>query len=332
MRVGFLGAGTWGFCLSLLLVSNGHEVICWTRNSELKNLLSQGKEHPHLPGFSAKEGMQFTTDLFKAINGVDFVAEAVTAAGIRPLFEMMRSSYVPGVPIVMTSKGIEQDTGLILPEIACQVLGTSVKPFVGLLSGPGYAKEVIANLPTSVVASAYNPSVMAQICTAFTTPTFRVYPNADIVGIAYGGALKNIIAIACGISEGLRLGSSAKAALMTRGLHEIRKLALACGAKQETLYGLSGMGDLSLTCCSMTSRNTQFGFLLASGMTPKQATVKIDMVVEGAYTCISAMQLSRKHNISMPITESIYKILYENMLPRDAVFSLMQRVIKEEHL
>ena len=161
---------------------------------------------------------------------------------------------------------------------------------------------------------------------------FRVYPNADIHGVAYGGALKNIIAIACGISDGLKLGNSSKAALMTRGLHEIRKLAIARGCKAETLNGLSGMGDVSLTCGSLTSRNSRYGYLIAQGLTPKEAEVKIDMVVEGAYTAVSALEIGRQEGIELPITEAIYKIIYENLSPLDAVRTLMQRTIKEEHL
>jgi glycerol-3-phosphate dehydrogenase (NAD(P)+) len=234
-------------------------------------------------------------------------------------------------PIIITSKGIEQNTGLILPDVVVQVLGEKIRRQVGVLSGPGYAEEVILGLPTSVVASAFEPKVMQLICNTFTTQTFRVYPNADILGVAYGGALKNIIAIACGISEGLRLGSSAKAALITRGLHEIRKLAVARGCKAETLNGLSGMGDLCMTCSSSISRNFRFGELLAKGMTPQAAQAKIKTVVEGAYTCMSALQLSKQHDVPMPITEIVYKIIYEDLKPMDAVILLMKRPIKEEH-
>jgi len=191
---------------------------------------------------------------------------------------------------------------------------------------------VIKGLPTSVVGSAYDKKVMKLVCEAFTTKTFRVYPNADICGVAYGGALKNIIAIACGMSDGLELGSSSKASLMTRGLHEIRKLAVARGCKPETLSGLSGMGDICLTCGTLISRNSRFGYLLAKGKTPEQAEKEIEMVVEGAYTCVSALQISQKIGVPMPITETVYNIIYKGMQPMDAVRHLMQRTIKEEHL
>jgi glycerol-3-phosphate dehydrogenase (NAD(P)+) len=257
----------------------------------------------------------------------------VTSAGLRPVFELVKAHKIQSqCPIVITSKGIEQNTGLILPDVVIEVLGEEIRPFVGALSGPSFAQDVIRGLPTSVVASAYDYDVMLTICETFTTPTFRVYPNTDIHGVAFGGALKNIIGIACGIAEGLSLGSSCKAALMTRGLHEIRKLAVAKGCKAETLNGLSGMGDLCLTCNSAVSRNFRFGMFIAEGMSPEEAQKKIGMVVEGVYTCISALQLGEQMGVPMPITELVYKIIYEKMKPSEAVYTLMQRTIKEEHL
>ena len=332
MKIGYLGTGSFGFCLELLLSSKGYEVVCWTTKAELAKNLNNLQEHPFLPGHSAHGRMRFTTDLHEVLDGIDMLVESVTSAGIRPVFEKVKAIKTPNCPIILTSKGIEQNTGLILPEVVAQVLGEKVKPQIGLLSGPSYASEVAKGLPTSVVGSAYEQDVMMLLSETFKTPTFRVYPNADILGVAYGGALKNIIAIACGIAEGLEMGNSAKAALMTRGLHEIRKLAVAKGAKAETINGLSGMGDLCVTCSSIMSRNYRFGYLLAQGLTTKEAKEKIQMVVEGAYTAGSALQISKELNISMPITETVYKIIEDGMPPKDAVQYLMQRVIKEEHL
>jgi glycerol-3-phosphate dehydrogenase (NAD(P)+) len=191
---------------------------------------------------------------------------------------------------------------------------------------------VIEKLPTSVVAASYDAQLMHKIVDLFTTPFFRVYPNADIHGVAFGGAVKNIIAIASGISDGLGFGDNTKAALLTRGLHEIRKLAATKGCKSETLNGLSGMGDLCVTCLSTLSRNYRFGQLIAQGLNATTAQEKIGMVVEGAYTCVSALQLAKKHQISVPITEAICAILYEGLDPKQAVRALLQRAIKEEHL
>jgi glycerol-3-phosphate dehydrogenase (NAD(P)+) len=332
MKIGYLGVGCWGFCLASLLASKGHELVCWTTKPDLAKLLNDTKEHPFLPGHISPGKMVFTTDLKEVLKDAELIVESVTSAGLRPVFEKVKKIGIPSCPIVITSKGIEQNTGLILPEVAIETFGESYRSQIGFLSGPGYAQEVIRDLPTSVVGTAYDIEVMLWICEVFTTKTFRVYPNSDIKGVAYGGALKNIIGIACGISEGLALGSSSKAALMTRGLHEIRKLAVANGCKAETIYGLSGMGDLSLTCSSLLSRNFRFGNLLAQGLSPEEAQEKIKMVVEGVYTCVSAFQLSKQLDIPMPITETIHKILFDRMKPLDAVCSLMQRTIKEEHL
>lgn len=332
MKIGVLGTGTWGFCLASLLASKGYNTISWTRDSELAKQLTETREHPILSGHPAPKNMLFTTDLHEAVSGIDLLVESVTSAGMRPVFVDVKKIGAPSCPIVITSKGIEQNTGLILPQLLIEILGEKARLQIACLSGPSYAEEVIKGLPTSVVVSSFNPDIIKKICDIFITPTFRVYPNSDIKGVAYGGALKNIIAIACGIAEGLGLGYSTKAAIMTRGLHEIRKLAVAEGCKPETLSGLSGMGDVCLTCGSLISRNCRFGYLLAQGNTTEMAQKKIGMVVEGAYTCLSALQLSRQLNIPMPITETVYRIIYENMPLNQAVQFLMDRTIKEEHL
>ena len=332
MKIGYLGAGTWGFCLASILASNGHDVVVWTSNPEFAKLLTKKREHPKLPKHKIAPDVEFTTDIKKAITGIDMLVESVTSMGIRPVFEQVLAYGSVNCPIIVTSKGIEQNSGLLLPEVIIEVLGESKRDLVGCLSGPSHAEEVIDNLPTSIVCSAYNPDVMQLIQKAFTTPHFRIYPNSDINGVAFGGALKNIIAIACGISDGLGFGDNTKAALMTRGLHEIRKLSATKGCNPETLNGLAGLGDLCVTCLSKLSRNYNFGKLIAQGYSLEEAKEKIGMVVEGAYTCVSALQLGNKCKIPVPITQAIYSILYEGLDPRDAVKSLLQRAIKEEHL
>jgi glycerol-3-phosphate dehydrogenase (NAD(P)+) len=255
MKIGYLGAGSWGFCLATLLASKGNEVVSWTLKSELAKQLNETHKHPFLPSHQFSGNVRFTTDIREALDGADLIVESVTSAGLRPVFEQVKKIMIPKCPIVVTSKGIEQNTGLILTDVVVEILGESVRPHVGILSGPSFAEDVIRGLPTSVVGAAYSPEAARTICETFTTNTFRVYPNADVHGVAYGGALKNIIAISCGIAEGLGLGPSTKAALITRGLHEIRKLAVARNCKAETLNGLSGLGDIVLTCSSMASRN-----------------------------------------------------------------------------
>jgi glycerol-3-phosphate dehydrogenase (NAD(P)+) len=332
MKIACLGTGSWGFCLAYLLAGKGFDTVSWTTKAALAHQLKEKREHPFFPGLTAPPNMHFTTDITAVLDKADLIMESVTSAGIRPVFAKLAENGCPRIPIVITSKGIEQNTGLVLPDVILEVIGEEYKPFIGCVSGPSFAQDVVKGLPTSVVASSYSSEVMSFVCDTFTTPVFRVYPNSDLRGVAFGGALKNIIAIACGISDGLALGSSSRAALMTRGLHEIRKLAVSCGCFADTLNGLSGMGDFVLTCNSIMSRNFKFGYLLAQGMSTQEAQTNIGMVVEGAYTCVSALQLSKKNDIPMPISETVFKIIYEAMPPMEAVKALMQRTIKEEHL
>lgn len=329
MKIAYLGAGTWGFALASILASNGHQVTVWTRDPDFASLLQKTRAHPKLPGFKIGPNVEFTSDLKKALQGAEVIVESVTSAGIRSVFREVGPVHVP---IILTSKGIEQGTGFLLPEVISDLLGVRHSPLVGALSGPSHAEEVIQNMPTSIVCSAYDPAITKLICELFTTPTFRIYPNSDLNGVCFGGAMKNIIAIACGISDGLSGSDNAKAALMTRGLHEIRKLCVVKDAKPETLNGLSGMGDLCVTCLSVLSRNYRFGKLLAEGFSPEGARQKIGMAVEGIYTCVSARELGRKHHIPIPVTEATYAIIFEGLDPREAVRALLTRTVKEEHL
>lgn len=333
MKIAYLGAGTWGFCLARLLAEKGYNVTSWSIDPALVDKLNSTREHPLLPGRPAPASVRFTTDMKAALEGAALVVESVTSAGMRPVFEQVRSIGLPrGVPIALTSKGIEQGTGLTLPEVVISLLGEEVRSCITSLSGPSFADEVSRGLPTSIVCGAYSPDVAQLVADIFTTPFLRVYPNSDIKGISLGGALKNVIAIACGISDGLLLGTGAKATLMTRGLHEIAKLARLHGCRPETLYGLSGMGDLFLTCSSSTSRNYRFGTLLSEGLSATDAKARIQMVVEGAYTCVSALELSNKAKIAMPISEAVMQIIEGTLSPKEAVGQLMKRSIKEEML
>ncbi len=331
-KIGYLGAGVWGYTLASLLASKGYMVTAWSIDENAVAHLEEKREHPKIPGFPAPSNLTFTTDLRKALTGKDLIVEGVTSAGIRQVFQKIKDLGVPDCPIILTSKGIEQNTGLLLTDVVLQVLGEDHKNQIGCLSGPSIAQEVLSGHPTSVVCSAYDPAVMSLTHELFSTPTFRVYPNPDINGVELGGALKNIIAIACGVSDGMGFGDNAKAALMTRGLHEMRKLAVTKGCKPETLNGLAGMGDLCVTCLSKFSRNYRFGRLIAEGIDPDAAKKKIGMVVEGTYTCLSAMQLAKKAEIEVPITEAVYKLVYENVSQHDALKWLLQRTTKEEFL
>ena len=304
----------------------------WTIEPEMAKRLNAGEEHPKLPGHKKHDRIQLTTDLKEALTEAELLVESVTSVGIRPAMAAVKAAGVPACPIVVTSKGIEQDTGLLLTDVVVEVLGEEHRKQVGCLSGPSHAEEVIRGLPTSVACSAYETAVIEQIRQAFSAPFFRIYPNADILGVEFGAAMKNIVAIACGISDGMGFGDNAKAALMTRGLHEIRKLAVVMGCKPETLNGLAGMGDLCVTCTSIHSRNYRCGRLLADGLNAEQAQQKIGMVVEGIYSVVSAHQLGQKYGVALPITEAVYGLLYKGVAPQEAARALLERTVKQEHL
>jgi glycerol-3-phosphate dehydrogenase (NAD(P)+) len=332
-KIAYLGAGTWGFALTSLLAQNGHEVSVWTRNPEFAKLLQQNRIHPKLAKAAPlPPSVRFTSHLSEALEGAELLVESVTTSGIRPVFEQLDQLGPLAIPVVVTSKGIEQKTGFLLPEVISSFVGVGGAPLIGCLSGPSHAEEVVQNIPTSVVCSAYDSTFMMTIQELFSTPTFRIYPNGDLHGVCFGGAMKNIMAIACGIADGLGCGDNTKAALMTRGLHEIRKLCLVKGCRPETLNGLSGMGDLCVTCLSVHSRNYRYGRLIAEGFSPEGARQKIGMAIEGIYTCVAALQLGQQYNIPVPITEATHAIIYEGMHPREAVQMLLQRTVKEEHL
>lgn len=331
MKITILGSGSWGYAIACLLASKGDEVLLWTRDKELAKNLSEKKPHPLFKDLPVPEGLKWSLDLDESTFKRDMIVEAVTSEGLRPVFKEIPKSNIT-CPVVISSKGIEKETLLTLPEVLNDIFGGYAKGKIGLLSGPSFAQEVIRGKPTSVVAASDNEEVMRFIARCFNTPTFRVYPNSDVIGVAFGGSVKNIIAVACGISDGLKLGASARAALMTRGLHEMRKLALSSGGRAETLSGLSGMGDLIATCSSPLSRNYSFGKLLAEGKSAEEARSQIGMVVEGAYTAYSVEMLARSKQVPLPITSAVFGLIYEHLSPMMALQSLMQREVKEEHL
>lgn len=333
MKITCLGLGAWGFTLANLLASNGHDVLGWSRDKLLVKTLEEKHQHPKFPGHNKEMALKATTDLAAAMAHGEIILESVTCTGIREVLgSILKLDPDFSKPMILTSKGIEQQTGLLVDEMVLDVFGEKYREKIGCLSGPSIAKEVMNQLPTSCVCSAYDPEFMECIKNIFVNPYFRVYPNADIIGVEFGGAMKNIIAIACGISDGLGFGANTKAALMTRGLHEIRKLSATKGCNPKTLNGLAGLGDLCTTCLSPDSRNYRFGFLIAEGLSAAQAKEKIGMVVEGVNTCVSALELGKKANISVPITQAIYNILYHGLSPTQAVKALLTREIKEEHL
>lgn len=333
MKVAVLGLGMWGFCLARLLAKNGHTVIGWTKEEDILTLLRRGEDHPHLARSCRGMSIQLVDSVEEAVGEAQVIVESVTTGGLRPILTLIHNLYqsLP-TPFVLTSKGIEQKTHITPPDCVLQIFGPEAKSKIAMLSGPSFAAEVANKLPTAVVCGAYEPKIAELVVDLFSSNRFRVYPNYDIRGVALGGALKNIIAIACGIAEGLGLGTGTRATLVTRGLHEMVKLAVADGCQAQTLYGLSGLGDLYLTCSSPLSRNFRFGQLLSNGLTQAEAEKQVGMAVEGAYTCQAAYELAKLHGIDMPITEAIYGILEGSLSPADVVTKLMQRSSKEEHL
>jgi glycerol-3-phosphate dehydrogenase (NAD(P)+) len=332
MKIAYLGSGAWGFALANLLAANGHEVTVWSIEADIVDALNKNREHPKFKGIHVEERLHFTTDLATACKGAEMIVESVTAKGLRPVLEQVKKLGISNIPFVMTSKGIEQGTGLLLPEVALEILGEKERKNIGCISGPSLALEVLHKVPTSVVSAAWDPELSLVISKAFNSSYFRVYPNRDLLGVAFGGAMKNIIAIAAGICDGLGFGQNSKAAMITRGLHEMRKLASFKGADPETLVGLSGLGDLCVTSLSDQSRNYRFGHLIASGLDVEKAKQKIGMVVEGSYTVVSAMELGKKSGVPLPITEVVYEIIMNQMDPTLAVKQLFSREIKEESL
>lgn len=329
MKIGYIGCGIWAFALATLLAKKNYLVHFWCREQDIFESLITRKEHPRAPGIKAHPNIIPLESIERSLEGVDMIIEGVTSAGVRTVFESIKN-IVPKVPIAITSKGIEQKTGMLLSEVLLQVLGADYQPYIGCLSGPSVAPEVLQEHPGCVVAASYNPQTALQIFQAFSSDFMRVYINEDIHGVEFGGAMKNIIAIACGISDGLGFGNNTKAALITRGLHEMRSLAKVKGCNPETINGLSGLGDLCLTCMSSLSRNHRLGTLLASGKTFPEAKKIIGMATEGAYTCISALELAKLGKIELPITQAIYSILYEGKESKEVIRSLLLGGVKQE--
>lgn len=332
MKIAVCGLGTWGFSLARHLALLGHQVTGWDYNADLCKKLKSGEDHPHL--FHSLRGLNLTvTDTIQEnIASAELIVESVTMKGMRSLFTTLKPILKPHIPIVLTSKGIEQKTHKLGPQIAEEVMGSTFLNQIGVLSGPSFAEEVANKKPTAVSLGVQNKELHKPILEAFLSPYFRVYPNKDMLGVAFGGAMKNVIAVACGVANGLQLGTGASAALVTRGLHEIVKLAKPFGCHTETLYGLSGLGDLYLTCSSTMSRNFRFGALLSEGLGKEEAEKKIGMVVEGANTCFAALEAAQEYGVQMPITECVVKLINKEITPDMVVDLLMTRLVKEEHL
>ncbi|MCI8609304.1 MAG: NAD(P)H-dependent glycerol-3-phosphate dehydrogenase [Firmicutes bacterium] len=327
-KIGVIGAGSFGTALAILLVEKGHEVKIWGRKKPLLELMKETRENPHyLPGVQLPAELEVAYSLEEATENMDMVVFSVPAQSFRSVFEEVRNYIKADTIIVNVAKGIEKDSLLRLSQVAKEMM-----PEVSYvtLSGPSHAEEVGKMLPTTVAVAAEEESIAKVVQQTFNHERFRVYTNEDMAGVELGGALKNIIALGAGISDGMGFGDNAKAAIMTRGMTEICRLGTAMGARRETFSGLTGIGDLIVTCTSMHSRNRRCGILIGQGVKPEEATKQIGMVVEGISTVEAAFALSKKFQIEMPITESIYRMIHGEMEPGEAVTRLMCRETKNE--
>jgi len=322
-KVCVLGAGSWGSALALVLAKNGYNVHMWTLNEEQAKNINKTKENiDYLPGVVFPSNITVTTNLEEAIKDSIIIVLAVPSQAIRSICKQIKSFVNSNQILVDVAKGLEKGTGLRLSEVCEDELPNN--PYV-TLSGPSHAEEVAKDIPTTVVVASQNLDIAQKVQDIFMSPKFRVYTNPDIVGVELGGALKNIIAFGAGICDGLGLGDNAKAALMTRGIREIARLGIAMGANAATFSGLSGIGDLIVTCTSMHSRNRRAGILIGQGKSLEETLEEVKMVVEGITATEVAYEVSKKLNVDMPITSAIYSILHSHLNPNEVVIDLMMR-------
>lgn len=327
-KIGILGAGSWGTALAILLHDNGHEVHVWSINEKEVEMLQQTRRHESkLPGVEIPEGIYFTTDMKETMSDKDICVLAVPSPFIRSTCQKMKEYVRAGQIIVNVAKGIEESTLYTLTDIIEEEM-----PYADacVLSGPSHAEEVSRRLPTTCVVSARTRKTAEYIQSVFVSPVFRVYISPDMLGIELGGALKNVIALAAGTADGLGYGDNTKAALITRGIAEIARLGIKMGGKPETFYGLTGIGDLIVTCASVHSRNRKAGYLMGKGYTMEAAMDEVKMVVEGVYSAKAALALAKKYQVEMPIVEQVNKVLFEKKNAEEAVKELMLRDKKME--
>ena len=324
-----IGAGSWGIALSTVLKANGHDVTVWCRRQEQAKALEEtGELADKLPGVMLDRTIRYTSDIFEAVSGKDMIIVAVPSKGVPQTARLMRECCSEGQLVVDVAKGIEPGSLFTMPQVLKRELPDCR---IGVLSGPSHAEEVARRMPTSLVAGARYQQDAEYIQNAFMNEYIRVYTSPDVLGIGLGGALKNVIALAAGMADGLGYGDNTKAALITRGIKEISSLGLAMGAYRETIEGLSGMGDLIVTCASVHSRNRRAGILIGQGKSAEEAAAEVKMVVEGIYSAKAALELGRRYDVELPIIEGVNRVLFEGEKARDGVYELMQRDKKSEH-
>lgn len=326
-KVSILGGGSWGIALAVLLHKNGHKVTVWSALESEIEMLKENHEHKMLPGVKLPEDALFTTDELKAAEGQDLLVMAVASSFTRKTANRFSKLVIPGQKILNVAKGIEEESLMTLSEIIEQEIPQAD---VAVLSGPSHAEEVGRGIPTTIVVGAKSKATAEYIQNLFMNEVFRVYISPDILGMELGGALKNVVALAAGIADGLGYGDNTKAALITRGITEIARLGTTMGGRFETFCGLTGIGDLIVTCASMHSRNRRAGILIGQGRTMEEAMAEVQMVVEGVYSAKAAMGLARKYDVQLPIIEQVNAVLFEGKSADSAVKDLMLRDKKVE--
>ncbi|MBN1140475.1 MAG: NAD(P)-dependent glycerol-3-phosphate dehydrogenase [Deltaproteobacteria bacterium] len=329
--IGVIGGGSWGTALANLLALKGYPVTLWVYEPELAAALASDRENRvYLPGIPLAANLNLTNDLTAAAAAKEVVVMAPPSQRLRKLLIQIRSCLASETLLVSASKGIENDTLMTMSQVIAETLPEEVAANATFLSGPTFAREVAGRFPAAAVAASRREETARRIQDLFSTHYFRVYTHTDVRGVELGGALKNVMALACGISDGLGLGDNARAALITRGLAEISRLGVALGALPATFAGLAGMGDLVLTCTGALSRNRQVGLELGRGRSLDDILGSVKTVAEGVKTTLSAYQLGRRIGVETPIIEQVYRVLYERKEPKAALVDLMERALKSE--
>lgn len=332
LKVAIIGAGSWGTALAHVAAENNNSTYLWVRRRELAEEMIKARENrPYLPGVKISPKINISTDLEEVVSEADIIIVAVPSQAVRTMARKISNFIKDDVIVTSASKGIELNSLKRMSEVLAEELENVKTQNIVALSGPSHAEEVIKNLPTAIVAASSGEQAAEKVQDVLINCNFRVYTNSDVIGVELGGALKNIIAICSGISDGLGLGDNTKAALMTRGIVEITRLGVKLGASPATFSGLSGIGDLIVTCSSDFSRNRRAGIQIGQGKTVEEVIQSTNMVIEGINTTKATFLLAQKHKIEMPITEQAYLVLFEGKDPEVAVKSLMSRVGKHEH-
>lgn len=327
MKITVLGSGGWGTALALVLLENGHEVTLWSYTQEESDVLRNTHENPMLKGVPLPEALHLTSSM-DALGESELVVMATPSFAVRATARRAAPLLRQDAVVVSVAKGIEKDTALCLTQVIEEELGGKCR--VVALSGPSHAEEVGRRVPTGCVAASRDMAAAELVQEVFMSPRFRVYTNSDVLGVELGAALKNVLALCCGISDGMGLGDNTKALLMTRGMTEMARLGVALGGRKETFAGLSGMGDLIVTCTSMHSRNRRCGILIGQGKDVQTAMAEVGATVEGYYAALSAHQLSTKAGVEMPICQRAYRVLYEGQPVQEVVNQLMTRGKRHE--